>query len=181
MDVTQKTRRGSGVSGNTALFEAVISVRRVNKVISGGRRLAFSAFVVVGDCSGRVGLGCGKAREVSLAISKATRRASKKMIFVPLKGNTIPYSVKTKFGASKLLLSPAHPGTGVIAGGSVRQIMMALGAKDVLGKSFGSSNPITSAMVTFKALSMLRDPKVFSDLRGVRFSGSDFVTVEGDS
>jgi len=175
-----KARRSSGQgSANVSLFESVISVRRVNKVVSGGRRLAFSAFVVVGDGLGRVGLGSGKAREVSLAISKATRRAAKKMMVVPLKGNTIPYGVSTKFGASKLMLSPARPGTGIIAGGSVRQIMMALGIKDVFGKSFGSSNPITSAMVALKALKMLKEPKDFATLRGVKFSGSDFAEVEG--
>ena len=147
----QKEQREDAIT----FIEEVISVRRVAKVIRGGRRLVFSAFVVVGDGNGRVGLGTGKAREVAPAVSKAFRRAKKNLILVPLKESTIPFDVSVKFGACKVMMKPARKGSGIIAGGAVRMIMSALGVKDVLSKALGSSNSINVAYATLKALRQL--------------------------
>lgn len=138
------------------LIEQVISVRRVAKVIKGGRRLMFSAFVVVGNGNGKVALGIGKGREVAPAVSKAFKRAKKNLVDIPLADTTVLFEVDAKFGASKVLLKPAVKGTGVIAGGAVRQVMQAAGIKDVLSKSQGSSNSINVAYATMKALNSFK-------------------------
>ena len=142
-----------------ALNDNLIAVNRVAKVVTGGKRLSFSALVVTGDGSGHVGLGMGKASEVPEAIKKAGAKARKNLIKVPLTDTTIPHEIKVKFGAAKVLLKPALRGTGIIAGGSVRAVLEAAGVKDILTKSLGSSNKINVAKATIRALSQLKDPK----------------------
>ena len=142
-----------------ALVEKLVYVNRVSKVVKGGKRLRFSALVVVGDGNGHVGFGMGKAYEVPQAVRKAGNVARKKLIKVPLKGTTIPYEVMAKFGAAKVLLKPAAPGTGVIAGSSVRAPLEVAGIKDIITKSLGSSNRINVVKATIMALSQLKDPE----------------------
>lgn len=141
------------------LSDKLININRVAKVMKGGKRLSFNALVVTGDGHGHVGIGLGKANEVPLAISKANAIAKKNLIKVALSGATIPYQVRVKFGAAKVLLKPAPPGTGIIAGGSIRAVLEASGIKDILTKSLGSSNRINVAKATMLALSQLKDPK----------------------
>jgi len=141
------------------LTDKLININRVAKVMKGGKRLSFSALVVTGDGNGNVGIGLGKANEVPLAINKASAIAKKNLIKVPLAGTTIPYEMKVKFGAAQVLLKPAAPGTGIIAGGSIRAVLEAAGIKDILTKSLGSANRINVAKATMLALSQLKDPK----------------------
>lgn len=148
------------------IIDSVVSVRRVTKVTKGGKRFTFSAFVISGDKQGRIGFASGKSREVSSAIAKATARARKKMIDIPRRGTTIAYPVIGRQGASKVILRSASKGTGVIAGGPVRAIMEALGIKDVLAKSLGSSNQQNVAKATLNALAKLRSASDLARLRG---------------
>ena len=141
------------------LNDKLININRVAKVVTGGKRLSFSALVVTGDGKGHVGIGIGKANEVPGAINKAGATARKNLIKVPMIKSTIPYEIKIKYGAAKVLLKPAAPGTGVIAGGSIRAVIEAAGIKDILTKSLGSSNKTNMAKATILALSQLRDPK----------------------
>lgn len=154
----------------------VIDVRRVTKVTKGGKRLSFSAFVVTGDRQGRVGFALGKSREVSLAIAKATSRARKNLITVALRYETLPYPAEGQHGATKVVVRPASKGTGIIAGGAVRAIMDAVGARDVLTKALGSSNSQNVAKATMNALAKMRSAKEIAHLRGMQ-SVNDLVGV----
>lgn len=147
-------------------IDHVVNVRRVTKVTKGGKRFAFAAFVVTGDRQGNVGVALGKSREVSQAITKATNKARKKMVTVPLRETTLPYDVVGRHGASKVIVRPASKGTGNIAGGAVRAVLDAAGVVDVLTKSIGSSNGINAAKATMNALSQLRSADRIATLRG---------------
>ena len=148
------------------LIEKIIMINRVTKVTKGGKKLRFSALVVVGDGKGKVGFGLGKAPEVPDAIRKAIEKAKKNMISVPIVHGTIPHTVMTKFASTKILLKPAKSGTGVIAGGTVRAIMDAAGITDVVTKCIGSSNPHNLVKATFKALSQLQSIEYVAKKRG---------------
>lgn len=145
--------------------ERVIRVRRVFTVVKGGRRIGFNALVVIGDRKGRVGLSLGKAKELLGAIEKARRKAEKNLITIPIKDGTIPHQVQAKFGASCVLLKPASPGTGVVAGPTVRAVVELAGIENVLTKSLGSNNPLNTAKATLIALKMLRSPEEILELR----------------
>lgn len=142
-----------------ALNDKLIYINRVAKVVKGGKRLRFSALVVTGDGNGHVGIGLGKANEVPLAINKGGAIARKNLIRVPLAGKTIPHEIRVKLGAAQVLLKPAAPGTGIIAGGSIRAVVDAAGVQDILSKCLGTNNRINVARATMLALSKLRHPK----------------------
>jgi small subunit ribosomal protein S5 len=149
------------------LDERVLDIKRVAKVIKGGRRFAFRVVVVVGDNRGQVGLGVGKARGVPDAIRKAADRARKNMRHIAIAGNTIPHEVLAKYGGAKVLLRPASPGTGVIAGGAVRALVEAAGIRDILTKSQGSANMLNVARATFEGLTTMTGPEEIAAMRGV--------------
>lgn len=149
------------------LKDQVISIRRVTKVVKGGKNLSFSALVAVGSENGRVGIGKGKAREVPMAIAKGVEDAKKKLIKVPLADTTIPHATRGEAGGGIVVLRPASKGTGVIAGGAVRIIMELAGVKDILTKSVRSNNPISVAHATIDAFKKLKSPEEVSEKRGL--------------
>jgi small subunit ribosomal protein S5 len=151
--------------------EKLVGINRVAKVVKGGRRFGFAAIVVVGDRKGRVGYGSGKAREVPEAIRKATEQARKSMIRVPLReGRTLHHDIADSYGACKVIVRAAKPGTGIIAGGPMRAIFEALGVQDVVAKSVGSSNPHNMIKATFEALGHLTSPRAVAARRGKKVS-----------
>jgi len=152
------------------LKEKVVHINRVAKVVKGGRRFSFNAIVVVGNGNGYVGIGLGKANEVTDAISKGFENAKKKLVRIPIHKNTIPHEILGKYGAAKVFLKPASQGTGVIAGGAVRAIMEAAGIRDILSKSIGSSNPHNVVKATMVALESLDNVLSITKKRGIQFS-----------
>src|ERR1700756_2989611 len=152
------------------LKERVVEINRVAKVVKGGRRFSFTALVEIGDEVARAGVGYGKAREVPLAISKAVDDAKKNLFTVPKHGQTITHEVLGRYGAARVLLRPASPGTGVIAGGGVRAVLELGGIRDVLAKSLGTTNPINMAKATVAALQDLRRPEEVAKIRGKQIS-----------
>lgn len=159
--------RGRKVAEEVQLIEKTIHVNRVAKVVKGGRRFSFSALVVVGNGAGRIGVGHGKANEVPEAVRKATERAKNTMFDVPLVDGTVPHESLGRFGAGSVLLRPASPGTGVIAGPVVRAILDAAGYHNVLTKSLGSSNPHNVVRATLEALLQLESPEQVANRRGL--------------
>ncbi|MBI2858967.1 MAG: 30S ribosomal protein S5 [Chloroflexi bacterium] len=161
-------------SKDMGMTEKLVQIRRVAKVVKGGKRLSFSALVVVGDGNGRVGVDLGKAREVPEAIRKAGAAARKNMVTVPIREGTIPYAVTGKYGSAQVLLKPAVPGTGVIAGGSVRSVLDAVGVRDILSKSLGCSNPTNVVRATVKALASLQVPEeAIARRKGITEKGAE--------
>ncbi|MGC6451464.1 MAG: 30S ribosomal protein S5 [Pirellulaceae bacterium] len=147
-------------------MDRVIKIKRCAAVVKGGRRFSFAAMVVVGDGNGKVGWGYGKANEVPPSVQKAQKQAQNSMINVPVQEGTIPHQIKGKFGAAKVTLIPAGPGTGIIAGAAVRSVCEAAGISNILTKSFGTNNPVTLVKATLEALSNLRTKEEVQRLRG---------------
>lgn len=159
-------RQNSIDASKLEMKETIVNIRRVAKTVKGGRNMRFSFTMVVGDGAGHVGIGLGKAAEIPEAVRKATEDAKKKMVEVPIVGTTIPHKETGIFGAGKVLLMPAAPGTGVIAGGSVRMVLEHAGIKDVRAKSIGSNNSVNMALATIEALSSLKTVEQVARLRG---------------
>jgi small subunit ribosomal protein S5 len=161
--MAEETTRGE-------LIDKVVKIRRCAAVVKGGRRFSFTALVVVGDGQGRVGWGYGKANEVPPAVEKAVKDGAGKLVHVQLEGTTVPHTVKGRYGAARVVLVPAAPGTGVFAGAAVRAVCEACGINDILTKSFGTNNPINLVKATISALTSLRSQGEVERLRGVSLS-----------
>ncbi len=181
-------RRGKREEEDDGIIEKLVHINRVSKTVKGGKRFGFAALVVVGDGAGRVGFGHGKAREVPEAITKATAAARKKMVRVPLKeGRTLHHDAKGRFGAGKVTVRTAPPGTGIIAGGPMRAVFESLGVADVVTKSVGSSNPYNMIRATFDALTNQTSPKSVAQRRGKKVAdllgrgGSSEVEAEAEA
>ena len=164
--MAKRNEKRADIEPREELDERVVSISRVAKVIKGGRRFAFRVVVVAGDNRGNVGVGVGKSRGVPEAIRKATERARRAMHPVTLAGTTIPHEVNVKFGGAKIMLKPASPGTGVIAGGGVRAVLETAGVRDILTKSLGSSNQLNMIRATLKGLEEMKDPAALAKVRG---------------
>lgn len=154
-------------SAREGYIDKVVKIKRCAAVVKGGRRFSFAAMVVVGDGQGRVGWGYGKANEVPPSVEKAQKQATRNMVEVPMTGGTIPHPIKGRYSAAQVILLPASPGTGVIAGAAVRAVCEAAGITDILTKSFGSTNPVTLVKATIDALTNLRTQQDVERLRGV--------------
>jgi small subunit ribosomal protein S5 len=172
-----RDRRDSTPSAPPEFNDKVVFINRCAKVVKGGRRFSFSALIVSGNAKGRVGIGFGKANEVSEAIRKATDAAHKRMVNITIAENTIPHEVTGAFGGGSVLLKPASPGTGVIAGGGVRAVLEAVGVRDVLAKSLGSKNPANVVKATLDALSALRPQEEIFRIRGKKMPKSRAKSV----
>ncbi|MCC7490712.1 MAG: 30S ribosomal protein S5 [Fimbriimonadaceae bacterium] len=173
-------RRGRRDEG-PALDERVVDIARVDKVHKGGRNLSWRALVVVGDNQGRVGAAIGKAREIPDAIRKGSERARKEMVQVKMVGGTIPHAVQSRVQTANVLLKPAVPGTGVIAGGAVRAVMEAAGVSDVLTKSLGSNNPVNIVWAAMECLRQLRTVEEVAELRGKKPAEVGFIARGGET
>jgi len=170
-----------GNANQNEFVDKLVGVRRVAKTVKGGRRMSFTAIVVIGDEAGRVGWGGGKAREVPDAVRKATDVAKRGMVRVPLRNNrTIHHEVKGRFGASKVVLRPAVPGTGIIAGGPMRAVFEAMGIKDVVAKSQGSNNPYNLIQATFEAFAAIQTPRNVAAKRGLKITDLSLHRQEVD-
>jgi len=177
----QAPREKEERTGGEPVFEDIVipgGINRCAKVIKGGRRFSFSAIVVVGDRAGRVGYGFGKANEVPNAVEKAKKNALRNLAVIPVVNGTVPHSSWGRFGASKVLLKPAPPGTGVIAGTTVRALVELAGVKNILTKSFGSNNPVNLVKATFAALTSLRSREEVERIRGVKLAPVGSTEVE---
>ncbi len=155
------------INSDVELKDRLVAINRVTKVTKGGRTFTFSAIVVVGDEHGVIGLGLGKAGEVTSAIAKGTEAAKKNLVRVPVVNGTVPHEITAKFGGSQVLIMPASPGTGVVAGGAMRAVFESVGIKDVLAKSKGSSNPHNLVKATIAALAEMRDARTIAQQRGI--------------
>jgi len=174
-----RDRGGRDRDEDDELIDKLVHINRVAKVVKGGRRFSFGALVVVGDGRGRVGFGTGKAREVPEAIRKATEQAKKKMIRVPLReGRTLHHDVRGRFGAGKVFLRAAPPGTGIIAGGPMRAVFETMGVQDVVAKSIGTANPHNMVKATFEALTNCVSPRGVASRRGKKIG--EIVARRGD-
>jgi len=163
--VARNAKNESAATGE--LIDKVVKIKRCAAVVKGGRRFSFAAMVVVGNGKGRVGWGYGKANEVPLAVEKAVKSGTRNQMEIQLAESTIPHTIKAHFGAAQVILVPASPGTGVIAGAAVRAVCEAAGIHDILTKSFGSNNPVTLVKATVAALEQLRSRSEIERLRGV--------------
>ena len=190
----EDTRRGGGGGrrggrdrnrrdeAESDLFDKLVSINRVAKVVKGGRRFGFAALVVVGDGRGQVGFGTGKAREVPEAIRKATEQAKRELIRVPLReGRTLHHDIQGRYGAGRVVLRAAPPGTGIIAGGPMRAVFETLGVQDVVTKSIGTSNPHNMVRATFEALRRIQSPRAVASKRGKKVSELGIRRDGGDS
>jgi len=177
---TGRRRRGREEVGEE-LDERVVHIARTAKVVKGGRRFSFRALVVVGDNKGSVGIGVGKARQVPDAIRKGAERARKNMKQIPMAGTTIPHEITVRYSAARVMLRPASPGTGVIAGGGARAVVEAAGITDILTKSMGSANILNVVKATMRALEQLKDPAIEAERRGVPLSKVSPFWMRGEA